>query len=102
MIDERLYFEGAFKKIADGRPYFARVRLRLDDEIECGGIGVELDDPSSISHSWVAAAVMGVAYALRQIECDHVHLTITSIVGTHCDTTPASVMVAAAEAAWMW
>jgi len=98
MSDEAELFEGRYQKVTDGRGGYARVTIRADYEKEGGGLGIECEAPES----WKVAAVMGVGYALRQMECDYMHFTVVSISGTACDTNPTIVLTAAARAVWAW
>lgn len=94
-----LLFTGKVKKVINNLLAFAEVTLRLDDEHGgLGGISIESKEEAEFQ----AAAVMGAAFALRQMENDYIHFTIVGIRAVIVDTTPAHVMLAAARAVWSW
>ena len=95
-----LLYTGKIRKILEGLTAFAEVTVRLDDEFEgLGGVSIECSDGTSMHQ---AGAVMGVAFALRQMENDYVHFSIMNIKLLLVDTTPMHVMIAAARAVWAW
>jgi hypothetical protein len=99
MSDELLY-TGKIRKVLGGLTAFAEVTLRLDDEYEgLGGVSIECGDGTDTHR---AAAVMGVCFALRQMERDTIHFSIMNLKTAMVDTSPMHCMIAAARAAWKW
>lgn len=94
-----LLYTGKVRKVINHLTAFAEVTLRLDDEHEgLGGVSIECKEEAALQ----AGAIMGVAFALRQMENDYIHFTVVEIKGLLVDTTPVHVMLAAARAVWEW